>query len=216
MRRGVLARSQTTRAVTELRSISGLEQNENASIQVHVYRMRKDNEHMQAISSTIEDFGGPFSSNLKLQPLMNLASGKSALLNTSNYLLRTLKRGKETRENFTEEWRNEPRRFLRPVKRTKIENFAAESTKGKTQYFRLKSSVDGLRNVFARLLVDVAQRSTLDLPYFLSFPITSYPMAVALPEGTTVKTQKLKLLQKLEDLQKDQIDKVVGVNFAHQ
>ena len=170
---------------------------------------------MQAISSTIEDFGGPFSSDLELQPLMNLASGKSALLNTSEYLLRTLKRGKEAREKFTGKWRNEPQRFLRPVKRTKIENFAAESTKGKTQYFHLKPSFDGLRDVFARLLVVVTQRSTLDLPYFLSFPITVYPMALALPDGTPVKTQKSKLLHKLEDLQKDQIDEVVAVNFAY-
>ena len=154
MKRWALAKSQTTRAVIELRSISGLEQNENASAQVHDYRVRKDSEHnMPAISSTIKDFGGPFSSDLELQPLINLASGKSTLLNTSEYLLRTLKRGKEAQEKFTKEWRNELRRFLRPVKRTKIENFAAESTKSKTQYFHLKPSVDGLRDVFARLLI---------------------------------------------------------------
>ena len=45
MRRWALAKSQTTMAVIELRSISGLEQDENASAQVHDYRVRKDNEH---------------------------------------------------------------------------------------------------------------------------------------------------------------------------
>ena len=40
-------------------------------------------------------------------------------------------------------------------------------------------------------------------------------MALALPDGTPVKTQKSKLLHKTEDLQKDTIDEVVGVNFAH-
>ena len=40
-------------------------------------------------------------------------------------------------------------------------------------------------------------------------------MALALRDSTLVKTQKSKLLHKLEDLQKDQIDEVVGVNFAH-
>ena len=143
---------------------------------------------------------------------MNLASGKSVLINTSDYLLWTLKRGK-VREKFTEEWRNKPRRFLRPVKRAKIENFAAESTKDKTQYFHSKPSLDRLRDIFARLLV-VAQRSLLDLPYFLLFPITVYIMALALPDGILIKTQKSKLLHKLEDLLKDQIDEVVGMNFA--
>ena len=99
MSRWALARSQTTMAVTELRSIFGLKQNENASAKVHDYRVRKDNKQMQVISSTIENFGNPFSSDLKLQPLMNLASGKSALLNASSYLSRTLKRGKENTQD---------------------------------------------------------------------------------------------------------------------
>ena len=42
--------------------------------------------------------------------------------------------------------------------------------------------------MLARLIVVVAQRSTLNLPYFLSFPVTVYPMALALPDGTPVKT----------------------------
>ena len=107
-------------AVTELRNASGLEHNHTASAQVHDCRVQKDNEHMKLIAATIKDFGDSFSSDFELQPLMNLASGKSALPNTSNYLLHTLERGKEARDKFTEEWRNEPRRFLRPVKRIKV------------------------------------------------------------------------------------------------
>ena len=55
----------------------------------------------------------------------------------------------------------------------------------------------------------------LDISYFLSLPIIVYFMAFSLPDNTPVKTQKSKLLHKLEDLQKDQIDEVVGMNFAH-
>ena len=170
--------------------------------------MPKDNENKQAISSTIEDFGVPFSSDLELQPLTNLASGKSALLNTSDYLLRTLKREKEALEKFTKEWRNEPRKFLRSVKRTKIENFCCRINERQDSVLSFKPSVNGVKEVFAKLLVFVAQRSTLDLPYFLSFPITMFPMALALLHGTPVKTQKSKLLDKLEDPKKKQIDEV--------
>ena len=120
MRRWALARSQTKIAVTELRSIFGLEQNENASAPVHDYQVQKDTKHMHIISSTIENFCDPFSSDLKLQPLMNLASAKSALLNASSYLSRTLKRGKEAREKFTEEWRNEPSTFFDQLKERKL------------------------------------------------------------------------------------------------
>ena len=117
VRRWALTRSQTTMAVTELRSICGLEYNENASAQVFDYRIRKDNEHMHQIASAIEDFGNPFASEFEVQPLMNLASEKSALANSSKYLLETLKQGKEARENFVQESKNDPNRFLRPIKR---------------------------------------------------------------------------------------------------
>ena len=176
--------------------------------------VQKDNEHMKLIAATIKDFAYPFSSDFELQPLMNLASGKSALPNTSNYLLHTLERGKKARDRLTEEWRNEPRRFLWPVKRIKVENFAAESTIRKTPNLRLKLNSEGLRDVFARLLV-VAQRSTLNLPYFLSFPVTMYPMALALPDGTAVKTQRAKLLHKIEDLQMGTVDDSNSLNFTH-
>ena len=108
VRRWALIRSQTTMAVTELRSICGLEHNENASAQVLDYRIRKDNEHMHQIALAIEDFGNPFAYKFEAQPLMNLASVKSALANSSKYLLETLKRGKEAQENFVEESKNDP------------------------------------------------------------------------------------------------------------
>ena len=215
VRRWALTRSQTTMAVTELRSICGLEYNENASAQVLDYRIRKDNEHMHQIALAIEDFDNPFACEFEVQPLMNLASGKSALANCSKYLLETLKRGKEARENFVEESKNDPNRFLRPIKRIKIENFAAESTKSKVYPSHSKDNSGGLRDVFARLLVVVAERSCLDLPYFLSFPITEFPMALALPDGTPVKTQKAKLLNKLEDLQRDVTDELDCINYTH-
>ena len=215
IRRWALARSQTTMAVTELRNVSGFEHNQTASAQVHDHRVQKDNEHMKLIAATIKDFGDPFSSDFELQPLMNLASRKSALPNTSNYLLHILERGKEARDRFTEKWRNEPGRFLRPVERIEVENFAAESTIRKTPNLRLKLNTEGLRDAFARLFVVVAQRSTLNLPYFLSFPVTVYPMALALPDGTPVKTQKAKLLHKLEDLQMGSVDDSNTLNFTH-
>ena len=120
MRHWAWARSQTTMAVGELKRIPGLEQNENASAQVHDYQVRKDKERMQVILSTTEDFEGSVFSDLELQPLMNLAAEKSTFLNTSNYLLRTLKRGKETHEKFTEEWKNELRIFFDQLKKRKL------------------------------------------------------------------------------------------------
>ena len=100
---------------------------------------------MHLIALAIEDFGSPFAYEFEVQPLMNLASGKFALPNCSKYLLETLKRGKEARENFVEECKHDPNQFLRPTKRIKIENFAAESTKSKVYPSR---STDNSRTKF--------------------------------------------------------------------
>ena len=212
VRRWALIRSQTTMAVTELRSICGLEHDENALAQVLDCRIRKHSKHVHQIALAIEDFGNPFACEFEVQPLMNLASGKSALANSSKYLLETLKQGKEARENFVEESEKDPSRFLRPIKRIKIENYAAESTKSKVYPSHSKDNSGGLRDVFARFLVVVAEGSCLDLPYFLSFPITEFPMALALPDGTLLKIQKAKLLNKLEDLQRDVTDELDCIN----
>ena len=72
-----------------------------------------------------------------------------------------------------------------------------------------------MEDEFARLLVVVAQPRTLNFLYFLSFPVAVNPMALALPDGTPVKTQKSKLFHKLKDSQEDKIDKALGINFAH-
>ena len=108
VRHWALTRSQTTIAVTELRSIFGLEHNENVSFQVFEYLIRKDYEHMHVVALSIEDFGSLFAYEFEVQSLMNLASGKSALPNPSKYLLEMPKRGKEAQENFIEESRNDP------------------------------------------------------------------------------------------------------------
>ena len=105
-------------------------------------------------------------------------------------------------------------RFLKPLKRIKVENCAAELTKCKIKHLQLKPNSEGIKDVFTRLLVFVAQRSILDLPHFLSLSITKLRMALALLYGTPVKTQKAKLLHKLEDLQ-DPNHNLDNINFTH-
>ena len=152
--------------------MAGLKPGENASAQIRHHRVRKNNDHLQQIISVTNDLCDPFSSDMKEQPLVNLASGKSARSATSKYLLETLERGKGAREKFTEDWSKDFRKFLKPVKRIKVQNFAAESVKTKSHSLLSKQNNEGLRDVFIRLLVVIAKQSTLDLPRLLSFPIT--------------------------------------------
>ena len=65
----------------------------------------------------------------QLKKLDMASSGKAANEGTNNFLLETLKRGRTLRLQFENECSVDGSRFLKPVARTNILNFAAENTK---------------------------------------------------------------------------------------
>ena len=94
---------------------------------------------------------------------------------TQNYLLKTLQSGRELRQRFQDEWTEDSKRFLKPVKRVHVQNFAAGHTE-KAKKFKVtasqssKSSAENLRDMFARMVIVVAKKTSFDLlfcPVFL-------------------------------------------------
>ena len=64
------------------------------------------------------------------------------------------------------------------------------------------NAVEGVRDVFGRILAVVAKTSdTLDLHYVLSYPITEVPLSLAHSDGTLLKTDKATLMITLESRQ---------------
>ena len=63
--------------------------------------------------------------------LVNLASGKAASGVTEKYLLNSMKRGEIEMVRFQEEWEQSSSRFLKPIKRLTVHNFATENVKKK-------------------------------------------------------------------------------------
>ncbi len=204
MRRWSLTMTQRAMAVSELRTFAGLEIGENAAAQCHPSRVKKDNQQMATLSKTIDEFCNPFSDDLSSGPLVNLATGQTATKATETYLLSTLKRGTAEQNKFKDEWASDAGRFLKPVKRTKVLNFAAENVKKKgpsPASKTAKTNTESLRDMFIRLMVIIAQKTTFNLKKVLEYPIIAYPLALAHSDGTYIKTPKAALLNKLEGLQ---------------
>ena len=132
--------------------------------------------------------------------LVNLASGKAASKDTESYLLNTLKEGEKLKVKFLHECNENPNRFLQPLKRRKIENFAAENNKQKVGFKKGKTE-DSIRDTFARMLVVAAEGNSLNMRLVMEYPLTEYPLSLAHSDGTIMKSPKSKLLNKLETLQ---------------
>ena len=203
LRRWSLTMTQRAMAVTELRTFTGLENGEQATAQCRPSRIRKDNSQMNSLSEKIYEFCNPFMADAPTS-LVNVATGNVVSKITEEYLLNTLKRGLEAREKFKEEWKNNSGRFLLPVKRTKVQNFAAENVKKKVKLPAMQKAItnaESLRDAFIHLVVAIADETEVALRKILSFPIISYPLSIAHCDGSHVKTDKAALLNKLESMQ---------------
>ena len=130
MRRWSLSMTQRATAVTELRTLAGLELEETASTQCRPSRIKKDNSQMAELSAKIDEFCNPFRDDAPAS-LVNVATGKAASKATESYLLNVLKRGQDERDKFQDEWNTNSSRFLEPVKCMRVQNFAAENVKKK-------------------------------------------------------------------------------------
>ena len=81
-----------------------------------------------------------------------------------------------------------------------MENFAHENSR-KQHKDKGIPVAESLRDAFIRILVAVSQKTEFSLRHVMTFPITNYPLAIAHSDGLGLKTDKSKLLNKLEGLQ---------------
>lgn len=205
VRRWSLTMAQRAMAVTELRTLSGLEQGESAATQCRPSRIRKDNSQMVKLGDKIDEFCNPFSDEVG-NSLVNVATGRVSSKATESYLINTIRRGQQARAKFQEEWDQSSNRFLKPVKRIPVQNFAAENIKKKVKApasEMAKKTAESLRDMFIRMIVVVAEQTSFDLRNVLSYPITKYPLSLAHCDGTHAKGDKSTLLRKLESFQED-------------
>lgn len=198
MRRWHLTMTQRAMAVTELRTFAGLDVGETAATQCRPSRIRKDQHHMRVLSAKIDEYCNPFADNVP-NSLVNLASGQAASATTEAYLLNSMQRGEDAMMKFQEEWEQNSSRFLKPIKRVKVQNFAAENVKRRQPKKKnATEKAESLRDMFIRMMVVAAEKTAFNLKAVLCYPITSYPLSLAHSDGGNLKTDKSALMGKLE------------------
>ena len=101
-RRWCITSTERGMAVTELRQPTGLRIEDIPATQLRPNRIRKDNEHINALMETLTEACDPFSAPASTTDnLLNLASGKATATATKYYLLQTLEQGETSDRGCT-------------------------------------------------------------------------------------------------------------------
>ena len=185
-------------AVSEMKEMSGVKTGETPAKQLKLSRIARDNRDTTLFREMVNNTCNPFSDSVPTQ-LVNIATGRVASQNTSDYLTNSLIRGSTLKQNFVSECIDDSERFQKTIRRVKIQNFAAENVKTKqTGDKKSLSAADSVRDSFAHVL---ARQDPCDLKVLLAYPITEIPLSLAHTDGTPTKTEKSNLARLLEKKQ---------------
>ena len=148
------------------------------------------------LTDTLKSTCHPFAANTS-SDLVNISTGKAASSETTPYLLSTFQRGNEARHKLERECLTDSTRFMKTLSRIDIKNI-----KRKTMESRKLNVAEGVRDIFARLLILAARESkAIDLHHILCYPITDVLLSLAHADGTPLKTEKASLTKLLESKQ---------------
>ena len=110
LRKWALAMMQRALAISEVKSFVGLEQDENTASQWRPSRVKKDNEHMKALSMTLEELCNPFTGQ-DSKTLVSIATGQATSKGAEECLITTLKRREEARQKFQDDCIEDLKRY---------------------------------------------------------------------------------------------------------
>ena len=197
-RRWSVTHTQRSMAVAELCDLVHLKDGEDPTNQLRKSRIERYNADMDSLTKTLNGTCNPFGPNSP-DDLINISSGKSAKDTTEKFLLGTLERGAHLCLQFQHECETDGSRFLKPVARVRMLNFASENVKTSKTAARKVNAAEGARDAFGRILAVVGATSdAVDLNHILRFPITDVPLALAHSDGTPLKIEKATLTKALE------------------
>lgn len=128
----------------------------------------------------------PFSAPVSTSAcLLNIAMERAAAApKTQEYLTETFTEGRKLQEKFQEECAEDEVRFMKPIRRRKVTNFACENIRKKRPIAsKDKPATESLKDVFIRMLVLISQKTNFDLKHVIASPITEFPLSITHSDG---------------------------------
>ena len=219
--RWLVTNTMRTEITNQVLNLAGMGHNddENFNKMNSPTRLKRDEEDLQNISSSIRDMINPFDPLINKDALFNIKTGRKAAPAAEEYLLTVITEGENRRDAFIKECNEDPYRFEKPIKKTKIVNFATESFAKKNKSKKANEIVQlrGTRDLFARLLyLSVAEKGFSE-EVIMSYPLTHAPAEFVHPDRTIRSTPKssVKALFDCVDGSPNYVDNVIVDGMFH-
>jgi len=138
----------------------------------------------------------------ELEPDANLyclTTGRNVSDDIRDDLLQCVEKGTEWCSEFTSGCFSDPGRFVKPIRRSKVKNFASAAIKTTVKKYLKLIELQCTRDLFGRLLC-IGTEHNLELDKVFAYPLTAVPLSLAHVDGSINKTDKAKLLHKIEDM----------------
>ena len=198
-RRWMVTRSVRSAIVGHLLSKAGLHTTEDITKTLKPHRIAKDNEDLQKVTDGIQNTMNPFT-DASDDNLYCLTTGKKIADDIKDDLLNAREKGRAWYDEFVTGCFKNPSHFEKPIPRRKVKNFASAALKVKVSTKDLKLiELQGTRDLFGRLLY-MSTIGKLDLEKVFRFPLTPVPLSLAHVDGSMNRTDKAKLLHKVENM----------------
>lgn len=176
----------------------GLKKTQDISAELQSSNIKKSSEQLTNFIKTFDQYINPFSHDLSMNQLFNIASGKAAVPQVDTFLLNIEKIGNDQRETFITECSLDINRFDRTIKKTPVHNFCSQIEKKNTvKIGGINKEIQIQRDLFGRML-GISMDHKLDVLRILSYPITPVPLAFCHLDGVIYKTAKSVLAKCLE------------------
>ena len=127
--RWLVTNTMRTEIANKVLNIAGMGQNddENFNKTNNPKRLKRDAQDLQNMSSSVCDMINPFDAAINKDALFNIKTGRKATPAAEEYLLSVITEGENKRDDYTKECNEDESRFEKPIKKTKIVNFATEN-----------------------------------------------------------------------------------------
>ena len=212
-RRWMLTRGARSGIVGGLFEKAGLKTAEYVSKSLRPHIIKKDNEDLKKIMDGISNTMNPFTQEPD-ENLYCIATGKQVRSDIRYDLLHCVEKGETWCEEFTAGCFKDWSRFEKPIPRRKINNFALGAVTSKiTCKDKKVLELQGTRDLLGRLLY-ISTVKTLHLSKVFTYPLVPVPLSLAHVDGTINKTDKAKLMHKLEEFNKGTPPKSVDVTLV--
>lgn len=195
----MVTRSVRSAIVGQLLKMCGMKATEDISKSLKQHRVTKDNEDLEKLVGGIQSTMNPFEMETD-DNLYSLSTGIKVSEDIKTDMLSIQEKGNDWHKEFLDGCLSDGARFEKAIPRCKVKNFASAAVTAKLKTKEQKViELQGTRNSFGRLLY-LSTQENLNLSVVFRYPLTPVPLSLAHVDGTMNKTDKAKLLHKVQQM----------------